>query len=604
MAKSTAVVKPNLGLYYDRPKIALNARALSEGMNFRVKEGKLNNLNLGWTRFSDFILNGPVILISDFINRAGIEKLILGTETDLYSYDSNTDAVVFISPRYETGTASANGTAVTGVGTAWLANAKAGDQISFGATGVVDPAATWFTVQTVNNDLSITLTASAGVIGNGAYTLRKLFTGDVANLWAYDIFTNADPSTEDEWWGTNGVDTIVRWNGTDTQVEEMSASLGFTAKVLRVFKNMMLFLNVTQGGTAKVTDMINSDAGKPQNAGAASTGISAQFKVQEGTEGIVAAKQIGDNIAIYSKSAVTVAQFTGDDVGFIFRTAINGFGAIAGNGVADFGNYHEFIGKDSQYTFDGVTVKESNAHVWREIIRQQDPTRISRAFAHFDDENGDLIWMIPSSVDPGAGDKHAAPTQAYTEHYLEGTFDPENPTPFSKRSFPFTAAGYFSRTTGLTWADLTEIWSEMSFRWNDQFFFSAFPFNLVGDNTGKVFTLNTSQNGDGAGLTSFIIFARRAVLDGRMRGLVSRIYPFSSPLGTTVDVTVSLADHAMGTNTINDTQSFDQTLTEGNFFTTHYRRGRFMELKMGTSGVSLPWEISGYDADVKPGGNR
>src|SRR5712692_4207177 len=226
MAKGFAVVNPNMGLYFDRAKIALGSRMLQDGKNFRVKEGKLENLNLGYDRFETFTLNGQVGLIYDFLFRDGTDKLIFGTPTDLYQYSPSGHSVSYITPRYETGTASTSGTAVTGIGTAWNTsvgnpgrkNALPGDEISFGATGRTDPAAIWFTVLTVNSDTSITLTASAGVIVAGAYTLRQKFQGKVTDIWVAETFWFAAPQNEDQFFTTNGVDQVVRWNGSATQV--------------------------------------------------------------------------------------------------------------------------------------------------------------------------------------------------------------------------------------------------------------------------------------------------------------------------------------------------------------------------------------------------
>ena len=579
----------------------MNDRMLASGMNFRVKDGKLSNLNLGYELFSAVQLNGPIMVIRSFTTRAGTEHLVIVTTKDVYRYVDASDTFVFLSPIYSTGTAAASGTAVTGGGgTLWLANAKAGDEISFGANDENDPDATWYEIASVNTNTGITLTASAGTIGAGVYTIRKLFTGDLADVWDDEIFVNASPSGLNELWLTNGVDDIVRWNGTATTVEVMSA-LAFKAKVLTVFKNMMIFGNILQGGTNKTTDIINSNPGEPQNV---TTGTSEQFQVHGGTDPIMAMKPIGDVLAIYSKENVVIAHATGDDLVFIFRNAISTIGCKSHRGIADFGNYHEFLGTDSQYIFDGVSVKEINPHVWREIIRQQDPVRVAASFAHFDDENGDLIWSVPSTSDPGAGVDTSPGAQAYAEHYLEGKMDPNYPTPFSKRAFTFTAAGYYSRQSTFTWADLTQAWSTLNFRWNDQFFFTAFPLNLVGDNDGWIYTLNTSQNANGTGLDSFVTFGKRAVIDGKERGLITRVYPFLTPFNTPVNVVLYLSDHAMGVSTITDTQSFDQTLIEGGHFTTHYRRGRFFQLSFSTTGTNKPWELSGFDFDVRRGGKR
>src|ERR1700685_2163761 len=98
MPKSTAVVKPNLGLYLDRPAIAIPQSALQAGQNFRVKLGQLSNLNLGWTASGIPQLNGPVLLCTNFNMSSGTTALILGTPTDLYTWSGS--ALTFLTPIY------------------------------------------------------------------------------------------------------------------------------------------------------------------------------------------------------------------------------------------------------------------------------------------------------------------------------------------------------------------------------------------------------------------------------------------------------------------------------------------------------------------------
>jgi len=75
---------------------------------------------------------------------------------------------------YTTGTAAVSGTAVTGTSTAWLTSRLAvGTRIGFGST---DPTAigTWYQISAIGSDTGITLTASAGTIGDGAYVIEDL----------------------------------------------------------------------------------------------------------------------------------------------------------------------------------------------------------------------------------------------------------------------------------------------------------------------------------------------------------------------------------------------------------------------------------------------
>ncbi len=75
---------------------------------------------------------------------------------------------------YTTGTVGVSGTAVTGVGTAWLTGICVGSRIGFGST---DPNAitTWFQISATGSNTGITLTASAGTISSGTpYVIQDL----------------------------------------------------------------------------------------------------------------------------------------------------------------------------------------------------------------------------------------------------------------------------------------------------------------------------------------------------------------------------------------------------------------------------------------------
>lgn len=598
--KSTAVLMPNLGIYYDRSLLALSPRMLADGLNFRVREGKLTNINLGWTRFGTFTLNGPVLLIRDFFLRSGPELLVFITPTDIYQYVNST-TVSYLTPRYETGTVSRTTTAVVGVGTAFTTHVSVGDEIFFGATGKVDPTAAWDTITHITDDTHLT-TLGSGTIGSGAFTIRHKFTGKFTDIWQSALFVNAGGSGEDQLWMTNGVDSIVYWNGTDTQVV-VKSSLGFTAKAITIYQNQMIFLNLVQGGTQKPTDMINSAPGDPSNV---LTLGAAQFRVHGYIDAILAAEPVGDNLAIYSytnKGVVTLAQYLGNDLIYTFRQVAINVAPIGARALLNFGPYHEFISRDGEYYFDGATVKPLNGQIWRTVLQQQDPARIGISFSYLDQQNGDLIWAVPLTTDPNGGTT-GLPSVAEVEHYLENPGNSALPTPYSRRSFPFFSVGQFKRNTGLKFSDLTEAWNTINFRWNDQFFSSSFPLTLVGDDVGKIYTLNTSQQADGAAIGSFVRFGRRATADARMRGLIKRVYPFVTAFTTTLQVSVLTADSGEGPVMITDTQDFDQTQPEGGHFTTHYRRGRFFQVHFSTNGPGEPWEIDGYDTDVDAGGTR
>ncbi len=594
------VLMPNLGLHYDKTPLVLPDRALKDGINFRIREGKLTNRLIGWTQFGDFTLNGPVRLISSFKRRDGVERLIFGTPTDLYRYDAATGDVFYITPRYVTGTVAVAGTAVTGTGTDWAAaGVVAGMEIAFTDAAEDDPAATWYVITGTPTATAITLTTDAGTIGAGhAYTIRLLFSGDISTHWDFDSFMLAG-GTEDRWYATNGLEYPVQWDGDQTQVTSLSA-LGFKAKHLVNFSNMMIWGNIDDGSDLLPADIINSDVGDPEDV---STGLSEQFTVHAGADEIVDMKAIGDNLVIYARDHIIMVQFVGDPLIFAFRQAASGVGIVGTAVVADFGGYHEFVGLDTQYTFDGATLTETGRQVWREILRRRDPARPTLPFHHFDDETGELIWSIPTTED---SDLTSGADFAWTEHYLEEVDKARGePTPFSHRDFPFTTSGYFTQEDGVTWATVTGTWEDATFRWNDQYYFSAAPLNLVGGPDGKVYILNSGQSANGTALPSFVTFGRRPTVDGRQRGMLNRVYPFVYGItGGTLNVTTYYYDHASGDPVITQEDSFDLTQPEDLNFVTPYRRGRYFEAEFGVDDSETVYELDGYDVETRYGGKR
>jgi hypothetical protein len=604
MANGKPTISPNLGLFFDRPPIHIPNGGLRDGLNFRCKNGSLESLNMGWEKFSTaWTLNGSVILVDNFFPRDQDEKLIFGTATDLYLYNANTDTVAFLTPIYATGTASASGTAVTGIATVWLTNVSVGDEISFGNAAENDPTATWYTILTVDTDLTLTLTATAGTVADGVYTIRKKFQIASAPYWETDVFVNDGTSSEDLWFATNGLDFPVTWNGTDAAVT-VHSELAFVCKTLATYSNMMIYGNITQGGVTLPTTIINSNVGYPLQAGATAAGLSEQFVVHSKIHEILNMILLGDYLIVYSERIIVPVQFVGDPLIFVFRVAISGIGPISANAIADFGDYHQFLGADAGYIFDGVTLKEINTHVWRDILRQTDPMRRREAYSHFDEENGELLWVVPNNADAGVGVVGTTPEIAWTEHYLEEV-DPRVLTgsPFSKRDFAFTITGYYSRQTGLLWSEATFAWENFNFAWNDQFFQTAFPLSLAGDTNGQIWTLNQNQLADGLPLPSYVRTGRFALGSGRERDLLTRLYPWAHSLPYNLEITLFMGDHIAGELSTKGTELFDQNLLEGEHFVTFYRRGRVAEFKFGSSNGD-PWILDGWDYDKVSGGRR
>lgn len=613
LKRPTADTQPNLGLYLDRNPLSVDARAMSDCLNVRIKHGVVTNANTGWVKWLDFDFGAPVTLLDLYRDRTGATELMIGTTRDLLIY--NEGVPLFITPRYETGTISVtNGSdQVVGVSTLWNGIVKAGDQLYVGAAGQRDPEAAWVTVESVEDDTHLTLSANytgSTAIGQD-YTIRLLFQGSLDQGWDSATFLDAGSSGEDRWYATNWFDWVVRWNGSATQVTQLDA-LAFRCKTLCVFKNMMIYGRLYDTSTSehKPLSIRNSVPGDPEdvsNAGAA------ENRVLWGPNEITAVRPMTDLLTIHSKYELVTGQYVGEPLIWVFRTAANDIGAVGRHAVANFGDYLEFIGPDTQYRFDGARATEINGHVWREIMRQHSTNRETMLRATFDDEQGDLLWSIPLTSDADTGSS-GPPETVLVEHYLErpytinrnGTLS-QAPSPFTLRELPALSFGNYPRVTNITFADLSGAgFSSQNYPFNSAQFSQAFPVPLFGAEDGYIYQYNSGATKDGASMASFARFGRRAAVDGQYKGLIARIYAYAKKQpGAAYTLTVRLrtTDHGHGEITVKDTSEYDLTHA-GNDFVSPFKVARFFEIEFGSDGAGEVWELSGYDVEVRVAGKR
>lgn len=613
--RETAVVEPNWGLFLDRPPIMIPPRGLRDCLNVRIHNKTINRQNIGYGPFPDgaaepINLDGkPVVLIDNFFPRAGGQFLLFANTTDIYLYSEGSETVSYLTPRYETGTVSvSNGSpTVTGSATAWNGQIKAGDFIHIGATGETDPGADWYEIASVDSSTQITLTENyTGTTDAGlAYTVRKTFTGDMENYWETALFFAGTNYTEgadgDRWYATNGVDRPVAWEVSMDQVYFPDFGDVVRCRAFATTKNIMMLINIgLDTGENRPYSVRTSAIGEPENM---VTLEASEFVVHDGADELKTAFALGESVALYGERSITLTQFVGPPTVFVFRNVMDGVGPRAGRAIADFGDYHKFIGPDAQYIFDGIGIEEVNGHIWQDAIRRMSPARLRMINSHFDEERGDLIWTVPLNSD---ADTDGPPERAFVEHYLEEP-GPDMPGDvYTMREVPSLCWGFFERLTTLTFDQIAEAWEDQNYRWNDQFFQGSFPFNLFGTASGDIFILGTRDSANGTPMLSYARFGRRALGSIRNKGIIRRLYPMVETLpSATHALTVRLytTDTPGGRTSLEYEGGYPMT-QEGNHFLSPRISARYVELEVRTGQAGHIWSLLGYDLDVVPGGER
>lgn len=607
-----AFERPNLGVVQDRPAGQVPPRAMVDCLNVRVRDGKVVRENQGWEPFFDVNLDSEqVLLIDNFIRRTGAQTLIFATKKDLFRFDEGPEEVRYLTPVYVTGQASCvGGTTVTGSGgTLWDTakatgtgnNAEAGYEIAFGDNAETDPNATWYAIDSVTTDTSLELTAAGPNTGGAVdYTIRQVFDGDEFDRWDSAVFPDAQPDDEDLWIAGNGIDAVKYEDGAHAEWID----LGFSFCAVHFHQNIMVYGCLIEAGESKKQAFRTSAIGEPEDV---TDDEASEFVATDGTDDILTMLGLGDFVVAYHRRAIALLQFVGPPLNWISRIVVPSIGPISAGAVMDFGDYHEFVGHDRGYRFDGAGIEEVGKQVFREALRTISPARIDRSFAHLDEENGEVHWIIPKTTDPG--DEFSGPTMAVTEHYLEVESIRQERVPYTLRELPATATGYFERSTTLRWSDLVNEWTTYNFAWNDRFFEAAFPFNLFGDEDGNVWILGTQDSKNGAAIRSFARFGRFAVADGDRKGILHRIAPWATvrpAAGYSLTVKLYMADQFGGAASLVSTLLYNLTQVGAAIrrFVSPMKAGRYAEVEFETNGIDQGWEISGYEVSATVAGER
>lgn len=607
------VTSPNLGLYLGIPPASLPSRGLSACLNVRIKQGRIVHDNLGWTGFpvggTQINLDSkPVMLIDDFPLRTGVVKSIFANTTDLFEYDASTETVAYLTPRQETGTVSVtNGsTTVTGTGTTWTTDLKTGDFIHVGATGQTDPTATWYEIASITSDTELELTEAYNetTAATQDYTARVVRTGGATDTVISERFYNAVDLTVgadgDRWYMTNGVDPILAWDGTSDQAYFPDLGDIDSAIYIRRYSNVMMFISPLVSGELRGYSVRTSAIGEPENV---VTKEASEFVVHDGADRLLAAEPLGELMTLYAEKSITMAQFVGPPLMFVFRSAASGDGPVSSKAITTFPDVHYFVSRDTQYLFDGARAAATNNHVWRDIMRRTTPARYAMLKSYKDEENGDVLWSVPLTTDDDPVD--GFPDRAYAHHYLEPVG--ENADPFTFRELPFSAFGPFVRSDALTWDELSDSWDEYNFRWNDKFFFAQYPQTLAGDENGEIYVLNERNSKNGVAMDSYARFGRRALGDVETARSLRRVYPFVEQLqdpDATLNVRIYGSDSPDGRATLLADQLIYLALPDSRRFTNPRKAARYIEVEIGRAATTGYWALYGYDLDAVQGASR
>ncbi len=320
----------------------------------------------------------------------GVKEFLCLTTRDIYKWDSGAKEWIYLTPLYQAGTvAVTNGSAVvTGTGTLFVANVKIGDKFRVDSDGD-----TWYTVDSITNDTSLTLTSAyLGTTGSGkAYTVRKLYKANTYDRWRARMLANTVIMTQ------RG-DAPQKWSGTG-QVQDLGTQGQFaSASFMAVQQNKVLFANLTEGSTAFPVRVRWSDRNGIEVYTPGALTEAGFDDLAEGADPILAIEELDKFVIAYKRTKIyrltdlLAPLFFGNE---IIDTHV---GLLGAGLVANIGRVHLFWSDAGLYQCDGFQVTKFNlaqgtSLVDKFFLKDYNPKYLDRAYT-FVDRRESLVYFV------------------------------------------------------------------------------------------------------------------------------------------------------------------------------------------------------------------
>jgi hypothetical protein len=256
------------------------------------------------------------------------------------------DTFKYINPTYTTGTITdITGTTVTGSGTTWTTNVKAGDYFIMNNdhTADVEPDANWIEVASVTDDTHLELN-SAYTINGTAYKIRQVFGGPPAGIdtWSWCV-------VNDKLIFCNGNDNVHVFDPGDTYASVLDSTNA------KKWYHCIEYANRCVLANEKDVDAISVQWSKENDP----------TDWTDSTAGSASLQLVGSEITGLGKLGSYLVVFTPKSLVFGYRTGVStspiafqdekvGVGANAPRSIVHANGTIYFMGEDNFYVLEGT----------------------------------------------------------------------------------------------------------------------------------------------------------------------------------------------------------------------------------------------------------
>jgi hypothetical protein len=449
--KPITIGPPILGVNYRLKRSEIDMKESPYCKNARITRNYIEP-RPGLTLISS-AFDSTIMYIREFITSEGTNYLLILTTKSLY-YSIDLTTFTRRPWYYSTGTVTTAvaSAVVTGLGTTWATNARAGDR--FRVTGDED----WATIESVDSNTQLTLTDDYGAIHAGAtYQIDRYFGGDEDNaFWGVTI------ADVDYFCFSQGIDPVLYVDTNMDEVKRLSSDCGAAGFGI-LFADRLIIANLTnlpfrlqysvRGG---YTDW---------------TGVGSGFKdwVEDPQE-ITGLSVFSGILLVYKSYSIGTMVETGrSDSPFEYKNKIPGIGLYYPGIFFSVGDSDVIGGSDNFYSYNAVNVKALGDDVKDRFLKVIDPNYSYTAHSLVIEEFGEAQIFYPTA-------DNTTPNKCWVYNYEMDIWSGE-------WDLAATASGYATQEVGESWNSAVGSWDTDTDIWDSAQMLASVPLNLVANGT-------------------------------------------------------------------------------------------------------------------------
>lgn len=260
------------------------------------------------------------------------------------------------------------------------------------------------------------------------------------------------------------------------------------AKYIKIFEGFVVLGHLNENGTtipqkirwsryANFESWVNNTDGSGQ----------AGYFTFEGPDWIQGLFQLKREVSIQRERSIEAMTYVGPPDIFSFRRAETGLGLLAFKFLIDMGDEHIFVAPDNVWAWNGISVQAIGDKIKKFLFDSITPSQREFCIAFFVEEEDEVWFCYPDS-----SSKSCLKAWVYNIIFKEWS---------GPREVQGTAFGYYDRQSDTTWDSITGTWDGLSGVWDSRLFLSNSPINLMGDENGLIYIVDSSSTKDGTTMT-------------------------------------------------------------------------------------------------------